>query len=218
MDAKGIPNEQLLEALQWRYAVKKFDSARRVSEADWKALEASLVLAPSSFGLQPYKFVVVTDQSKKDELREHAWHQSQVSDASHLVVIAAKNDLTEQDVERLIDRIAEVRHVPRESLKEYEGMIKNFQKMAESGGFAKVWTAKQAYIALGFLLAAAALRGIDACPMEGFAPDEFSRILGLDKEGYSAVVLCTVGYRAVDDAYATLPKVRLPQEWLVQHI
>ncbi len=210
--------ESLLKQFNWRYAVKQFDPTKKVSDADWATLEQSLILAPTSFGLQPFKFVVVTDQKIKEELTPHAWNQPQVRDCSHLVVIAARQGLSVEDVDHYVERITQVTGAPREKLAGYEQMMKGFQQRAVGEGWVTFWTAKQGYIALGFILSAAAILGIDACPMEGFIPAEFDRILGLDKEGYSSTVLCAVGYRSADDHHAQSPKVRFEASELVKRV
>jgi len=209
--------ETILEQLNWRYAVKKFDSSKRVSDEDWNVLEQSLILAPSSYGLQPYKFIVVTDENLKRELTPAAYGQTQIADCSHLVVIAYKKALNDADVEHFVERIVEVRNVSRESLKEYEDTMTGSARKAVDENYIETWNSRQAYIALGFLLEAAALLGIDATPMEGFNAAQVNEILGLTD--YSAVVLCAVGYRdAENDWLVNLPKVRFPVEELIQRI
>lgn len=210
-------NENILEKLKWRYATKAFDPTRKVSDADWEVLEESLTLAPSSYGLQPYKFIVVEDAAVREKLRAAAWGQAQVTDASHLVVLAYKKVLTDADVEHYIDRIVEVRGGSRESLAGYENLMKGSAKKALDEGYIETWNSRQAYIALGFLLETAALLGIDATPMEGFDAAQFNEILGLTD--YSAVAICPVGYRnAEGDWLAPLPKVRFPKEELIVRI
>ncbi len=211
----AVSKEVIIEQLNWRYAVKKFDASRKISDADWKILEDALVLAPSSYGLQPYKFIVVEDAQLRKELTPAAYGQTQIADASHLVVIAHKKVLTDADVEHFVDRIALVRSQPSESLKEYEDTMKGTAKRNVEQGTIETWNSRQAYLALGFLLETAALLNIDACPMEGFNPAEFDRILGLTD--YASVVVCTLGYRdAENDWMANLPKVRFPKEDLVE--
>lgn len=210
-------SENILEKLKWRYATKAFDPTRKVSAADWEVLEESLTLAPSSYGLQPYKFIIVNDPATREKLKAAAWGQTQLTDASHLVVLAYKKILNDADVERYVDRIVEVRGVPRESLADYENVMKGSAKKAVDGGYIETWNSRQAYIALGFLLETAALLGIDATPMEGFDAAQFNEILGLTD--YSAVVICPVGYRnAESDWLAPLPKVRFPREELIVRI
>lgn len=209
--------ENILEKLNWRYATKAYDPTKRISGEDWKILEESLLLAPSSYGLQPYKFFVITDQATKEKLKPAAWGQSQITDSSHLVVFAYKKDLTDADVEEFVDRIVEVRGVSRESLQDYENVMKDSAKKARDGGYIETWNSRQAYIALGFLLQTAALLGIDATPMEGFVPEQFNEILGL--KDYSAVALCALGYRDEEkDWLANLPKVRFPKEKMIETV
>ncbi len=212
-----ITKEAILEQLNWRYATKSYDATKKVSAEDWETLEAALTIAPSSFGLQPYKFLVVTDEEMKEKLKPAAYGQSQITDASHLVVFAYKKTLTDADVEHFVDRITEVRGVPRETLTDYENVMKGSAKRAVDGGYIEIWNSRQAYIALGFLLETAALLSIDATPMEGFDAVQFNEILGLTD--YSAVVLAAVGYRdAENDWLANLPKVRFSNDELIVRI
>lgn len=210
--------DTLLQALRWRYATKVFDPNRKIPAPVWAALEEALVLSASSFGLQPYRFLVVDDPSLRQQLMPHAWNQRQVVDASHFIVFAARTTITEADIDRWISRIAEVRNVPRESLNGYRSMMTGMLLDPSFAPQAVHWAAKQAYLALGNLLTCAALLGVDACPIEGFVPAEFDRILHLPEQGYTSVVCCALGYRSADDKYATLPKVRLPGSELIQHI
>lgn len=211
-------NEVLLQQLGWRYAVKKFDPARKLSVEDWSALEQTLILTPTSYGLQPFKFIVITDQETKEKLVPAAWEQSQVRDCSHLVVIAGRKNLTERDIERYFDRITEVRGVTRESQADYHRVLSNFTQKLTEEGKVEEWAARQCYIALGFLMMAAAIRGIDSCPMEGFIQTSVDGILDLKRQDLTAVALCPLGYRADDDWLGELPKVRLTRDELVQNI
>ena len=192
--------ESLLAALHWRYATKSFDASRTIPAGIWSGLEQSLVLTPSSFGLQPWKFLVVTSQPLKERLRPHCWGQSQVTDCSHLVVLCAKQEMDEVYVDRFISLTAAARGAPVEALKGYRDIIAG--SVLGEGAIAKVlpeWSARQAYIALGQLMLSAALLEIDACPMEGFVPDALNAELGLPAKGLRAAVLCPVGYRAAGD-------------------
>jgi nitroreductase len=212
-----LTKETILEQLNWRYATKNYDATKKVSAEDWETLEQSLILAPSSFGIQPYKFIVITDQETKEKLKPAAWGQPQITDSSHLVVFAHKKTLTDADIEHFVDRITEVRGVPRETLTDYENIMKGSAKQAVDGGYVEVWNSRQAYIALGFLLHTAALLNIDATPMEGFDAAQFNEILGLTD--YSAVVLAAVGYRNEEgDWLANLAKVRMSEEELIVRI
>jgi len=207
----AISKEELSKALNWRYATKAYDSTKKVSDEDWQALKEAMLMAPSSYGLQAYKVVVVEDSGLRARLREAAYGQAQVTDASHFVVFAAKTELDAKDVARFIDRNAEVRGVDRESLAQLEGMVAGSVAAANASNRVTEWNARQAYVSLGFLLESAALLGIDASPMEGFDPAAFDRILELD--GYTSVVIAALGYRnAESDWLAPLAKVRWKHE------
>lgn len=209
--------EAIVEALGFRYATKRYDPSRKISEADWQSLEQAMLLAPSSYGLQPFRMIVVTDPVTRERLKAAAWNQPQITEASHLVVFAYKRTLTGEDVSEYIGRIADVRGIERESLAGLESMIAGSVTKAVEGGYIEVWNSRQVYIALGFLLEAAALLGIDATPMEGFDPAAFNEILGLEE--YSAVVLAAVGYRdEANDPLASAAKVRAPAGDLIVHI
>lgn len=199
----------LTDALQWRYATKKFDAAKKVSDADLQELLESLRLSPSSYGIQPWKFLVVTDPKLRAELRKSAWDQSQVTDASHLIVLCAKSSLEEKDIQHYIDTIAKERGIGAENLQGFKNMMMGSVTRLNSDQ-ALSWNKSQVYIALGILLSACALKKIDACPMEGFDSAAFGKILNLDKEGFTAALLCPVGYRAADDDSAMQKKVRFP--------
>ncbi len=217
MSNNKISNEEIVDRLNWRYAVKTFDAGKKVSDTDWETLENALVLAPSSYGLQPYKFIVITDQAMKEQMVTAAYGQKQPADCSHLVVVTYKKVLTDEDVEHFVERIVEVRRVERESLAEYEQMMKNSAKKAVNEGYIEAWNSRQAYLALGFLLETAAMIGVDACPMEGFSVEKVNEILNL--KDYSAVTLCAVGYRdAENDWLAGLPKVRFSKSELIKNI
>jgi len=215
---KTISSELLLNQLQWRYATKGFDSTRQIPEGTWQTLERVLVLTPSSFGLQPWKFFVVSNKKLREQLLSASWGQRQVVDASCLVVFAIKNNLTPRDVDRYVARITEVRHLKAESLNDFRGMMMGFVSQAKDGFDINGWSARQAYIALGNFMTAAALLGVDTCPMEGFEPAKYDDILGLKKLGYSAVVLCAAGFRAADDQSASFPKVRFEKNEVVAEI
>jgi nitroreductase len=213
-----LSSQSLLEALSWRYATKVFDPARTIAPEVWSVLEQSLVLTPSSFGLQPYRFLVITDPTLRARLRPASWGQSQVTDCSHFVVFLAKRTMTEADIDHYLARIGEVRGVNPADLAGYRDMMVN---SLVSGGRAKTaaeWAADQVYIALGQFMASAALLGVDTCPMEGFDPVQYDAILGLEGTPYRAVVACPAGYRGDGDKYATLAKVRFPAQELIQHL
>ncbi len=207
----------LLDALKWRYATKKFDPAKKIPAADWNALEQALVLTPSSYGLQPWKFLVVTDPALKAKLRPASWNQSQIEDCSHLVVFLAKEDITEADVNRFVARIAEVRGVTPESLAGYKGFMMGDLVNGPRHSVIGEWAARQVYIAFGNFMTAAALLGIDTCPIEGLEPAKYDGILGLKGTGFRTLAACPAGYRASDDKYASAPKVRFEASDLIEH-
>ncbi|HRX83625.1 MAG TPA: NAD(P)H-dependent oxidoreductase [Phycisphaerae bacterium] len=205
---KTIENDALIRQLRWRYATKKFDPQRKITPRDWQTLEETLVLAPSSFGLQPWRFLVVDNPQMREQLVAASWNQRQVADASHLVVFAIKRDLGAADIERHLQRITEVRGVRLESLAAFRSMMMGTLVPPPPGFDVNDWAARQVYIALGNFMMAAALLGIDTCPLEGIEPAKYDELLGLAGSGYATQVAATAGYRANDDAYAQQPKVR----------
>ncbi len=211
------PN-QLLEALSWRYATKVFDAAKKIPADVWAALEQSLVLTPTSYGMQPYQFLVVQDAAKRAALLPHSWGQKQVVDCSHYVVFTARTEVTAADVAKLIQRTSDVRGIPPEKLDFYRDMILSDVVNGPRGKVAHEWAARQAYIALGNIMTCAAVLGVDACPMEGLNPVEYDNILGLNGSGYKTAVACAFGYRAASDKYASLAKVRFAPADLIRVI
>lgn len=210
-----IAGETLVNQLNWRYATKAFNPSARISDSNWAKLEKSLILTPSSYGAQPYAFAVITDQAVKDSLVPHSWNQRQAADCSHYVVFAAREKTSEADVDRYMARIAEVRGGNVEALAGFKKMLMVDVVDGPRGKIAFEWAARQAYIALGNFMTAAALLGIDTCPMEGIAPDKYDEILGLPAKGFKTVVACAAGYRSEGDKYADLPKVRFPESDLI---
>ena len=215
---KTISSNQLLEQLNWRYATKQFDPSRIINAQDWATLEESLLLTPSSGGLQPWKFIVVTDPAVRANLLPASYGQAQITAASHLVVFAAKNNYSEADVDAHIRHVAAVQGASVEALAPLRGMLVGgiVQRMDENTRNA--WARNQTYIALGNLLTSAALLGVDACPMEGFDRAQYDEILGLKARGLASAVIATLGYRAATDKYATAPKVRFPKEQVFVHV
>lgn len=207
--------QQLVDALNWRYATRKFDAARKIPDPEWQALEQAMVLAPSSIGLQPWKFFVVTDPILKAQLSDASWRQAQPAECSHFVVFTVRRDLGVDHVDRHISRMVEVRGVTPDSLDKFRAMtMRNLDKAREEGRL-DMWQTHQIYIALGQFMAAAAVLGIDTCPMEGFEPEKFDEILGLQGTGYASVVACAAGYRLNEDRYAAMKKVRFKPEDVV---
>jgi nitroreductase len=195
------------EDLNWRYATKKFDTSKKISKQEFAELLETLRLSPSSYGLQPWKFVIVHDPVLRNKLRFHARNQPQITDSDTLIVFCALKTMDEKYVKHYVDRIAQVRGVTKESILGYEQVMVDSLE-GKSPEAILNWMKKQVYIALGFFLNECAHRKIDACPMEGFDSKEFDEVLELSKEGLESVVICAIGYRAVDDHYAELKKVR----------
>ncbi|RYX85737.1 NAD(P)H-dependent oxidoreductase [bacterium] len=208
-----IDGETLLRVLNARYACKKFDDARSIPDETWDTLEEALLLTPSSYGLQPWKFIVITDPALKAELAPHAWNQAQITTCSHLVVFCAKNELSDEDVKKLMDATAEKRGIDATNLEGYAQMISSTIS-ARSSEDVLNWNKKQVYIALDQFLLSCALLGVDACPMEGFVPAKFDEVLGLTD--VTATVIATAGYRAKDDKYGELAKVRYDKSDLIE--
>ncbi len=213
-----VSRDIVLEQLRWRYATKKFDPARMISPADWQALAESLVLTPSSFGLQPWKFWVITDPEMKAKLLPISYKQTQVVDGSHVVVLTARKDLSADDVDRYLARISEIRGVAVENLVGFRKVMIGALVPPPPGFDINDWAAKQCYIALGNFMTAAALMGIDTCPMEGIEPAKYDALLGIGEQGYATVVACVAGYRAADDKYATTPKVRFATDDVIVEV
>jgi nitroreductase len=207
----------VLNALQWRYATKQFDATRKIDAETWNAIEESLILTPSSFGLQPWKFIVVADPAIRSELRAASWNQPQVTDASHLVVLTTRTDLTQNDIDAWINRMAEVQGCPAENFAPLAGMISGFSSSMSSDA-RRAWNSRQVYIALGQLMTTAAMLNIDTCPLEGIDPAAYDRALGLENSGYATVVACALGYRDPADKYAAAPKARFGRSRVIEHI
>lgn len=206
-----------IQLLKERASVKKFDPNKKISNADIEILIEAGNLSASSGGLQPYKMVVVSNDSLKKELVAHSYNQSQVADASHLLVFAVETSIGEPTVKRYVERAAAVRNQSMESLQGYYESMKGY---VESMGAEQqqLWARNQAYIALGSVMIAAAELGIDSCPMEGFLPDQYKEVLGLSAHGLHPVVILPVGYKSDEDVYSKAPKVRKTREDFVVEI
>ncbi|NOW94663.1 NAD(P)H-dependent oxidoreductase [Mucilaginibacter sp. SG564] len=207
----------LIDKLQWRSAIKKFDPAKKLTADQLDNLLSAVQLAPSSYGLQSYKVIVVRDAETKAKLRAAGYDQAQITDSSALFVFASVTNLDNDFGKKFIDLVASTRNVARETLQGYEQVV-----LGALNGRTReqniAWSHKQAYIALGVLLSAAADQGIDAGPMEGFDAEKFDEILGLKEKGLTASVIAAVGFRADDDRYSQMIKVRRPKEELFIHI
>jgi len=209
---------QLLDALNWRYATKQFDASKEIPAETWDALVQSLVLAPSSFGVQPWKFIVVKDEAKLKQLSAASWGQTQPVDASHYVVLAILKDVDEAYIGRFIADAAATRGIPVEELDGYKKVLLGFLGQLRKNGAVSAWSARQTYIALGQFMTSAAVLGIDTCPMEGINPAQYDEILGLTDTPYATVCGCAAGYRSDEDKYAATPKVRWATDQVVQTV
>ena len=207
---------QVVERLEWRYATKSFDPTKQIPADAWHALEQSLVLAPSSFGLQPWKFLVVEDKNLREQLRAASWNQSQVVDADRFVVFTALRTTTAEDVDRFMQRTSELRGTPVESMQGYRNVIANFLVKGWAAKDLFAWNARQTYLALGQFMTAAALMGIDTCPMEGIDLHGYDELLGLKGSRYATLCACAVGYRAAHDKYGEAVKVRYAHDDIVE--
>jgi len=207
----------LLDALQWRYATKKFDPARGISEETWEILEQSLLLTPSSFGLQPWQFLVVENPETRAALRPVSWDQPQITEASHLVVFTARTDLGENDLNEWIACLSKAQSTPPDALQPLKSVIAGFIGPMSPEAL-HAWNVRQVYIALGQFMASAAVLGIDTCPLEGIDTSGYDQVLGLGSTGFATAVACAAGYRADNDKYATLPKARFSKSRLIRKI
>ena len=197
----------------WRYATKKFDSTKKISTEDLNSLKEAIRLSSSSYGLQPYKIFIVENPELRAKIQPAAWGQSQIVDASHLIVFANRKTINEAEVDAFFDNISQTREIPLEALSGYQGFMKG--KINElSADEQNTWNSKQTYLALGNLLNAAAELKIDVTPMEGFSPFAVNEILGLDALGLNASLIATVGYRSEEDATQHQKKVRKSNEEL----
>lgn len=203
----------LLNNLNWRYATKQYDASKKISENDLQTLKEAIRLSASSYGLQPYKVVIVENQELREQLKAVGYGQTQITDASHLFVFAADANLGTESVDQYITNISETRGVPTDALAGFSDMMKNVVTNLTADA-KNTWSAKQTYIALGNLLSAAAELKIDATPMEGFNAAAFNEILGFDKLGLSTSVIAAVGYRHDADDTQHYKKIRKSQEEL----
>lgn len=210
--SKEISPNQIVDALNWRYAVKIFDSSRKVPEPVVQSLLESVRLTATSYGLQPMQVIVVTDEETKQKLKPASFDQDQIDTASHLVVFACKEKMDEAYIARYIDLISETHEVERPTLAKFEKVMIDDKIKKATPEANHAWASKQAYIAMGTLMTAAALLGVDSCPMEGIEPKKYDEILGLQGTGFRTVMLVALGYRSTKDRMQHKKKVRLPHE------
>lgn len=208
---------ELLNSLKWRYATKKFNPQKKVIEKDLKALSEAVRLSASSYGLQPYKVMIIQNDEVRKLLKEASWNQSQITDASYLFVFCIHQDYPVQEIDNYFRLIVDTQNADPSSLNGYKKSLTDLFKK-KSPEEKRQWAAKQVYIALGSLLIACAELKIDACPMEGFEKDRYDEILGLKEQGYRSTVIAAIGYRSEEDDAAKREKVRKPKEILFAEV
>ncbi len=198
---------QLIEDLKWRYATKKYDATKKVSEEKIAQLKEAIALAASSWGLQLYRIMDIKNPAIRESLKPHSWGQTQITDASHLFVFCSHTTVSDQDTDDYLALKSKVQGMSVDDLKGYGDFMK--MKINEKTPEQIVpWTEKQTYIALGNALAAAAALKIDSTPIEGFEAEKYNEILGLTEKGLTASVVLAIGYRHEEDATKDQPKVR----------
>lgn len=209
--------QKIIDQMNWRKAVKSFDTSKPLNEEQVEALIQTARLAPTSYGLQPIKLYVVSNTEEKNKLFEAGYEQTQFSTASHVFVLAIREELEQKDINEQITRSAQQQRVSEESLSRYRNALKkNILGMSKESAFN--WSARQAYILLGMMMSTAAQLQFDVSPMEGFSKDKFDEILGCKEEGYKSLVCLAAGYRDTQHAYIDRPKVRKTKEEFVKTI
>jgi len=203
-----------IEALQWRYATKKFDTEKVLSEDKIDILKEAFNLTATSYGLQPLKMLVVRNENLQEKLKEASWHQQQLNTASHVLIICIEDKIDKHFIEQYFKRVKHLRETPDEILNPFKNsLVNSFEaKAKEEIG---VWAINQAYLTLGTLLTVCATEGIDACPMEGFEPDKYDDLLNLTEYNLKSVLALPVGYRAKDDMFSEFKKVRRPLQEII---
>lgn len=208
---------KIIDDLQWRYATKKFDPTKKISNEDLQVVKSSLQLTPTSYGLQPVKFLIIKNPEIREELTAASYNQQQVKDASHLIILCSYIELKEEHVDSYMSLIADTRNVDLEKLSGFSDRIKNTSLKLERIE-QQTWMRKQAYIALGQLMHTCASLRIDSTPMEGFEADKYDEILGLSEKNLHATLVCPIGYRHEEDYNQHLKKVRRGQDDLFETI
>ncbi|UAB83931.1 NAD(P)H-dependent oxidoreductase [Zunongwangia sp. SCSIO 43204] len=200
-----------IKALQWRYAVKKFDAEKILPEAKIDILKQAFNLTATSYGLQPIRLVVVKNKELQESLKEKAMNQVQLSTASHVLVICIEDKVDKDFILNYFERVKQIRETPDEILDPFKNfLVDDFGK--KSAEDLTIWAKNQAYLVLGTLLTVCATEEIDACPMEGFLPEEYDELLNLKEKNLKSVLVLPVGYRAKDDIFSSFKKVRRPEE------
>ena len=203
--------------LEWRYAVKKFDDQKILEQQKINILKQAFNLTATSYGLQPIKLLIIKNKSIQRKLVDHSYHQQQIVQASHLLVICIDTNLKESDVEKYFERVKEIRKTPDETISSFREYLKTVITEKSSQDLI-LWAKNQAYLALGNLLTVCANEKIDSCPMEGFIPKKYDAILGLKEKNLTSVLVVPIGYRAEDDMKTHQMKVRKKIEEIVIEI
>lgn len=207
-------NSDTLQKLNWRYATKRFDSTKKLSDEKLAILKEAFNLTATSYGLQPVKMVIVSDQEVKDQLMPLTYNQPQVRDASHVLILCVESEIGEDFIIEHFRRVEDIRKTSREILQKFEdNLVRTFSDKEKDE--IREWMVNQLYLSLGAVLTVCAMEKIDSCPMEGFMPDEYDKLLGLDKLGLRSVIVLPVGYRDESDFFLSLKKVRRGVEELV---
>lgn len=198
-----------IEALQWRYATKKFDDSKILPEDKIEILKTAFNLTATSYGLQPIKLAVVHNKDIQSKLVGFSLNQKQVATASHVFIICIERKVDKKFIENYFKNVHNIRSTSKEILDPFKNfLIGDFEN--KSVEEITNWAINQAYLALGTLLTVCATEGVDACPMEGFEPEKYDELLGLDKMNLKSVLVLPVGYRAEDDLFQDFKKVRRP--------
>ncbi len=211
-------HDQVMESLKWRYAVKKFDSEKRIDPKDFEAIEEALRMSPSSHGLQPWKFVVVQSPEVRAKLHAASWNQPQVIEASHYVVLAYQDHVSVEHVDRYMNFIAATQGVGVDTLERFRKSIIGDIVEGARSKMIEHWAIHQVYIAMGFAMQAAAIMKVDSCPMEGLNPVAYDEILGLKGTGYRTAAAIAFGYRHPECRRLHLKKVRFPKEEVFKYV
>jgi nitroreductase len=200
-----------IKHLEWRYAVKKFDSERQLSDDKMNTLKKAFNLTATSYGLQPISLAVIENKDLQKKLVPHSFGQLQVAQASHILVICIQNEVNAAYITSYFNQVKKVRGTSDDILNPFKEAIvesfsnKEFQEIKE-------WSKNQAYLAMGNLLTVCAMEEIDSCPMEGFNPEAYDELLELETRGLTSVLVLPVGYRDDEDMFASLKKVRKDME------
>ncbi len=209
--------KELLKDLEWRYATKVFDPSKKLTDEQLKALFEAYRLTATSFGLQVGKLLVIDNPDLRHKIEALAWNQKQVTEASHLLVLAVRTSVEESDIMAHVNNTAKIRGVDPATLEGFAGFMRSAAQSMSSEKQLE-WNSRQAYIALGYLMIACAKLQIDSCPMEGFNPKGVDELLGLGERGLHSILLLPVGYRSESDKYGKAAKVRKSLDELIEHI